>query len=684
MRLSRSLFVVIALLVLPAARSVLAAKPLRPPPPDKTLTLEVLSPHPAGLVPSADFSPEEDDLGLLRSAGLSTEDAGLLAFLRTRMRLDADPGRLKTLLGELGSAVPAVQHKAAADLLACGSPAVPALRRLSHDLDNPELARRARECLRWIEPPTGIDLTCAAVRLLAQRRTTGGTEVLLAYLPCAENEAVTAALEKALANLAFTSGKPDPALLRALTDPLALRRAVAAEVLCRSDEPGVGAEIRRLLLDPNPAVRLRTGLALIRQPDKEAIPALIDLLGELPQQEAAKIDALFKELAGEWAPGLPLKSDTPLGRRIRHDVWAAWWRTTNDPALLAEFRNRTLNAANEERLRGLIHQLGNDAFTVREQAVGDLMALGPFVLPLLRNFLQDPDPEIRRRVENCVQRIEKDSAGHQLPVAAPRLVALLKPPGGAEVLLDYLPYAESETMTAEVQTALAAMALRQGQPEPALLRGLTDRLPLRRAAAAQALCRGGVTAAFPEVSRLLKDPDPTVRLRTALGLVVARQKEAVPVLIELARDLPAEQAAEAEELLTEIGGEQGPSLPVGDAVAVRRQRYATWTAWWRQHGATADLSRLSAESPQLGYTLLCLVENSGNGKVVELGRDGKPRWEIDNLQYPVDAHILPGNRVLIAEYTGRKVTERQLQGDGSLGEQGPQQHGRQRAATSQR
>jgi hypothetical protein len=38
------------------------------------------------------------------------------------------------------------------------------------------------------------------------------------------------------------------------------------------------------------------------------------------------------------------------------------------------------------------------------------------------------------------------------------------------------------------------------------------------------------------------------------------------------------------------------------------------------------------------------------------------RWKIDNLNYPVDAQILPGDHVLITEYQGRKVTERDFKG----------------------
>jgi len=53
----------------------------------------------------------------------------------------------------------------------------------------------------------------------------------------------------------------------------------------------------------------------------------------------------------------------------------------------------------------------------------------------------------------------------------------------------------------------------------------------------------------------------------------------------------------------------------------------------------------------------------GSHRVTELDAAGRPRWIIDKLPNPVDAHILPGNRVLIADYSDNRVTERNFKGD---------------------
>src|SRR5262249_45009379 len=50
-------------------------------------------------------------------------------------------------------------------------------------------------------------------------------------------------------------------------------------------------------------------------------------------------------------------------------------------------------------------------------------------------------------------------------------------------------------------------------------------------------------------------------------------------------------------------------------------------------------------------------------RVFEVGMDGKTRWEITDLNYPIDAQVTGPNRVLITEYRSREVTERSFKGD---------------------
>ena len=80
-----------------------------------------------------------------------------------------------------------------------------------------------------------------------------------------------------------------------------------------------------------------------------------------------------------------------------------------------------------------------------------------------------------------------------------------------------------------------------------------------------------------------------------------------------------------------------------------------------------DLGRVSREEEYLGLNLIVELDKGqrgGMGRVSESGSDGKPRWEITDLQKPIDAKLLSNGHVLIAEHGLQRVTERRR--DGSI------------------
>jgi HEAT repeat protein len=420
--------------------------------------------------------------------------------------------------------------------------------------------------------------------------------------------------------------------------------------------------VRKLLQDPNPAVSLRAALALAKQQDAEAVPVLIDLLAELPAAQRRPAEELLQDLAGEWAPGLTHLKDDAISRKICRDAWAAWWRNTDGPALLAEFRKRTPSALDRQKIAALIDRLGANEFRARERASADLVAFGRLAVPQLRQAAQGKDQEQARRAATCLERIvraDKDP----LPVAAARLLVLRRPAGAVAALLDYLPWAASEPLVQAAQDALADLAVTAGQPDPALVKALEDGLALRRLSAAQALARRAGPGMRPALHKLLHDPDPEVRVRVAGALAVAGDRDAVLVLIDALAELPPDQGLEAEEVLHRLAADKGPDVPLGSDAGGRKKCHDAWAAWWKAHGAGVDLARLAVAETPLGYTLLVEVESGGNGRVREIGRDGRTRWQVENLSYPVDAHVVAGNRVLVAEYNGMRVTERDFRGN---------------------
>ena len=115
---------------------------------------------------------------------------------------------------------------------------------------------------------------------------------------------------------------------------------------------------------------------------------------------------------------------------------------TDGRALLEFFRKRTLKDPDGNRIQKLIRELGDDSFEVREKASAALTELGEVAVPLLRQAVQDPDIEVVRRAERCLQQI-KAGSGTAVALAAARLIRVRKPAGAAGVLLGFLPFADN-------------------------------------------------------------------------------------------------------------------------------------------------------------------------------------------------------------------------------------------------
>jgi hypothetical protein len=333
----------------------------------------------------------------------------------------------------------------------------------------------------------------------------------------------------------------------------------------------------------------------------------------------------------------------------------------NGPALVDFFRKRTPSQVDRGRLEQLIQQLGDERFERRQKASVELTVMGSLAVPLLRQALKSNDPEVVRRAERILKTLD---AGPNLSLlaAASRLLAVRKPPGAAAALLAYLPFADASARD-DLRAALTALAVVDGKPEPALVKALHDARPLKRGAAGEALCRAAAAGVEADVRTLLKDSDPGVRLRVALAFFARRHRDAVPVLIDLVGELPQEQIWRVEEVLYQLAGDKAPDLSTATGVTPARMRQA-WADWWRDHGAQVDLAKLDQVQPSLGFTVLVEKDaRSGNtGRVVELGRDGKPRWQVEGLLYPLDVQVLSTGRILVAENNGNRVTERDLKG----------------------
>jgi len=346
--------------------------------------------------------------------------------------------------------------------------------------------------------------------------------------------------------------------------------------------------------------------------------------------------------------------------------------SADGPSLLMLFRKRTPDADSQARIQSLIEHLGSDSFSEREDASDELAGYGVAAVGLLRAATQNADLEIRRRARDALAIIEKNDLTSDVLIAALRVLAHRKPAQMAEVLLDYAPHAADAEITEELCQALASAAIvdrRDAGPtrdaDPRLVQALNDKSPIKRAIAASALCIGGCRKQLPAVRRLLREPDPQVRRRVALALLEARDKAAVPVLIDLLAELPPAEAEQVESMLSQVAGDTAPK---GNLDTARGKYRDAWAQWWKQQEAKIDLEKIELSLHWRGYTLaVCMTAFRGRGgrfgSVLELDAHGRTRWQIRGLTFPVDAQVIDERRVLVTEHRVGRVTERNHDGD---------------------
>jgi HEAT repeat protein len=612
----------------------------------------------------ADDAGTTADEATLRAAGLQTDGPALLEFFRKQTLSEADQARLAATVRQLGASSYRAREKASDDLEKAGRSAIYFLRAALDDPD-PEIARRAQACLHSIESAAFVNLTGAAARLVSVRRPKGAVAVLLNYLPFADDDIIEEELHGTLSAVGVRDGKIDPLLTAALQDRTVLRRAAAARLVGRLGDETERAAVRRLLKDADAKVRLGAAQGLFAVNDAAAVPTLVALTGEASPAVARQAEDLLYRLAGDQAPPVAAGSVDAAERRKCQEAWAAWWRENDSRTLLEFFRKQTPSEGDKIRLANLVRQLGASTFRAREQASADLGAAGRSALPFLRAAVKDPDVEIARRANQCLQDIQSRAFVARARTMA-RLLAVRQPDDAVAVLLNYLPFADDEALEEELLATLGVVGVHDGKVDPLLTAALQDKTPVRRAAAARAVGQFGDADQRQAVAGLLADSDVRVRLQAAQGLIAARDKRGVPGLIGLLYKDPPAVAWQAEDLLYRIAGDQAP-LTSGEPsnTGERQKRQEAWTTWWREHEVKVDLAKLDLEQRLLGLTLIVAYDGfPTGGRIWESGADGKVRWMIDkDLSGPIDAHILPGNRILIAEHQANRVTERNFKGE---------------------
>jgi hypothetical protein len=332
------------------------------------------------------------------------------------------------------------------------------------------------------------------------------------------------------------------------------------------------------------------------------------------------------------------------------------------------FEDRTLSKEEIASLKEKVEMLRSPVYAERNQASKELVKAGQAAKPFLVAVVQDPqvDLEMSRRAEQCLRLIQ-DGPDPILAQACARLLAHHKIEEAPKLLLDYMPFTTDHDVLDVLQRILNTTAVISGRPHDAVLKALGDSHDGKRAMAGEALIRAGGPGFRARVEPLLRDPSTHVRWRVTAALVERQDRASVPFLIDLLTHVSLDDCWQVEDLLRRVSQDSGPSIYVDNAKTAAAAQ-AAWKTWWDKNKDSVDLAKLSDVPPMQNLTLISYVNfrNPGNinqGTVMELTHDKKVRWEIKNLNYPVDAQVVGPDRVLITETNLNRVTERDIKGN---------------------
>ena len=297
----------------------------------------------------------------------------------------------------------------------------------------------------------------------------------------------------------------------------------------------------------------------------------------------------------------------------------------------------------------LVRDLGAPRQATRVGAADKLIALGPVALPRLRKAAKESeDSEIVRSAKRCVDRITRawDYEQHR---AAVRLLARRATPA----FLHHLPYVVDEEVEADIWYSLDAMAKKE--IDPAFQKALASPFPSRRAVAGLILSRYGDKKQRDDAFGLLDDADATVRLRTAQGMLGAKNKAGVPTLIALLDQPSVALAWQAEELLHYTAGKASPKELIGAGSAKSRAECRkAWEAWWKANAEKVDL-KVRKGLPLMPGLVLLTSHCDKKSSIALSGCNGPHRWELHSKAWVIDATLLSGDRLLIAQVQKRAI-----------------------------
>ena len=310
---------------------------------------------------------------------------------------------------------------------------------------------------------------------------------------------------------------------------------------------------------------------------------------------------------------------------------------------------------------------GSETYRVREQAMSELTRpRSGRHGDAARGRSRTATSKSARRAEKCLARIQEKDVAVDVPAAAARLSACASRTEPSRRCSPICPLPTTTASPTRCATVLGSLASIDGKANPVLVAGLTDKLPVRRAAAGEALAaRRRAQGRRPQAAQGRRAHRPPARRRWPwptpgdAGRYAGAHRR-------VCRSCRSRRPGYAEDVLyrarrgqesarlSPLGNDEAEPQEVPRRLARLVEDRTARTSTWPSSSNTATL---------LGYTLVVLLDE---GRVMELGTDNQPRWQVDNLVFPLDAQFLPGDRVLVRRVPRRARHRAQPQGRGPL------------------
>jgi HEAT repeat protein len=269
-------------------------------------------------------APLDFDEAILKHFKQATDTASLVAYLKERSASDDDLLAIPTLIKRLGSEKFTERREASSKLIALGLPAFMPLHDTLNDKD-PERSQQAKLAIQKLDRGTRtVAIPPIATHMLMKRKPDGLLEVLLRYLPFTTDPDVEEDIYYGIDELSGANGQLHPALVKALDDPLAARRAVAGCIIARVGNDEQKQKARGLLKDKDAHVRLRTAQGMLAGFDTMGLPTLIELLDAKPIPIAWQAEELLVWAAKDDAPKALVWFGGPRATEAK-SAWQKWW-----------------------------------------------------------------------------------------------------------------------------------------------------------------------------------------------------------------------------------------------------------------------------------------------------------------------------------------------------------------------